>query len=422
MDEAGALDGHYHLVLILFGLLFLLAGWIPRELKNRPCSPAIVFVGFGVLIFSLFDLPYPDPLAYGTATERLCELLVVISLVITGLRLDRRVGWRSWASAWRLLAITLPLSVVAVALLGWWAVGLAPACALLLAAVLAPTDPVLAEDVQVGPPGRGRVDEVRFGLTSEGGINDGLVFPFVVLAVGLATAGGLSASLVGSWLLVDLLYRVAAAVVIGGATGYVLSRLLFHLPPEHRLAQRHTGFVVLAISLLVYGMTETLGGYGFLAVIVAPLVMRRLDSGEAYYAELREYAEGTEQLLRVIVLVLFGGAIAGGLLAPLTPAGVFAGIAIVLLVRPVLGLLAFARSAVPFRERLALGFFGIRGVATFFYLAWALNSADFQAPELLWAMAGLVVLGSVVVHGISSSPVMRYFDRHWRELEDGAGR
>ncbi len=142
------------LLFILFGLLFLAAGWLPRQLGRLPLSPAMVYVGLGALVFALFDLPDPDPMVWNVAAERLSELIVIIALMITGLKLDRRVGLRSWATTWRLLAVTMPLTIAGVAFLGWWAVGLAPASALLLGAVMAPTDPVLAEDVQVGLPTR----------------------------------------------------------------------------------------------------------------------------------------------------------------------------------------------------------------------------------------------------------------------------
>ena len=106
-----------------------------------------------------------------------------------GLKIDRRVGWRSWGLTWRLLAIAMPLTILLLSLLSHWLLGLGAAAAILLAASLAPTDPVLASDVQVGPPKSGEEDETRFALTSEAGLNDGLAFPFVMCALALAETG-----------------------------------------------------------------------------------------------------------------------------------------------------------------------------------------------------------------------------------------
>ena len=258
--EFPALEPGVDLLFILFGILFLAAGWLPRQLERLPLSPAIVYVGLGMVLFSLFDLPDLDPLIWDVWAERLSELIVIIGLMITGLKLDRRVGLRSWSTTWRLLAFTMPLTIAGVAILGWWAVGLAPASALLLGAVMAPTDSVLAEDVQVGEPHKGREDEVRFGLTSESGLNDGLAFPFTNLAIAVAAVGLAPEGWLVDWLLVDVLYRIGMGVAVGVAAGYGLTYLLFHLPPDRAFAHKRTGFLALAITLLVYGVTESLGG------------------------------------------------------------------------------------------------------------------------------------------------------------------
>ncbi len=235
-------------------------------------------------------------------------------------------------------------------------------------------------------------------------------------AVGLAPAGWL-----GDWILVDVLYRIGMGVGVGVAAGYGLTYLLFHLPAERAFAHRRTGFVALAITLLVYGVTEALGGYGFISVFVTPLLMRHLEWARKYHEELHDFVEETEQLLRVVVLFLFGGAIAGGLLAPLTLSAALAGLAVLFLVRPLFGLVAFPFSRVPFQERLALSFFGIRGIGSFYYLAYALNRETFDGAEMLWALVGFVVLVSIVAHGLTGSPVMNWFSEHWRELEAEAG-
>ncbi len=161
------------------GVAALLAALLPRLLSGAPTSMPMVFLGAGILGFALMDdLPAPDPIAHQAVAEHITELTVIVSLMGAGLALDRPFGRRRWSTTWRLLGLTMPMTVIAVAVLGSWFLGLGAAAAILLAAALAPTDPVLANEVQVGEPTEeeGKEDETRFGLTSEAGLNDGLAF------------------------------------------------------------------------------------------------------------------------------------------------------------------------------------------------------------------------------------------------------
>jgi NhaP-type Na+/H+ or K+/H+ antiporter len=193
----------YMLVLVGLGSLILLVAWLPMLLKELPLSLPMFCIGFGALAFWLAPLDAPLPTEFPKVTERLTELVVVVALTGAGLKLDRPLGWRSWNITWRLLAIAMPLSILAIAAIGHWVLGLGVAAALLVGAALAPTDPVLAGDVQVGPPGEGEEDDVRFNLTAEAGLNDALAFPFIHLALLFAALGGWpGATEWGEWLAV----------------------------------------------------------------------------------------------------------------------------------------------------------------------------------------------------------------------------
>ena len=291
--------------------------------------------------------------------------------------------------------------------------GLAPAAALLLGAVLAPTDPVLASDVQVGPPHDPEEDDVRFSLTSEAGLNDGLAFPFVNLAVAVALHDAALGSWTLQWLAVDVIWKIAAGLAVGLLVGQALGRLIFR--DVARLPESGDNLVVLGITLFAYGLTELANGYGFLAVFVTALTLRSQERSHHYRARLHEFAEQIERLFMMILLVLFGGTIAGGLLAALTWQAVLAGLACLLLVRPLAGLVGLARSGRPLDEQVAISFFGIRGIGSFFYLAYAHNTAEFEADaEFLFALVGFVVLVSIVLHGVSARPAMRYLERKWQ--------
>ena len=180
----------YVIVLGGFGALVLLTAWLPMVLRQLPLSLPIVCVGIGAALTTIpavSDIAF-HPREHIHLVERLSEFVVIVSLMGAGLKLDRAVGWRRWMITWRLLGIAMPLTILALAVLASVLLGLGAASAILLAAALAPTDPVLASDVQVGPPLQGKEDEMRFALTSEAGLNDGLAFPFVHLAIALAAA------------------------------------------------------------------------------------------------------------------------------------------------------------------------------------------------------------------------------------------
>ena len=191
---------------LALGLALFLAVTLPPLLERWRVNAPIVLVSLGLVLgllpgFRELDL---DPVAHGEAVTRISEFTVLVSLMGVGLAIDRplsfrdRGSWRSWSPTWRLLGVAMPLCIGGVALLAWGPFGVAAPAALLLGAALAPTDPVLASDVQVGGPNEAQPepdaeaaevdeeDEVRFALTSEAGLNDSLAFPFVHAAILLA--------------------------------------------------------------------------------------------------------------------------------------------------------------------------------------------------------------------------------------------
>ncbi|GIJ52309.1 cation transporter [Virgisporangium aliadipatigenens] len=393
------------------GVGALLAGLLPRLLEGRALSMPVAFLGLGVLVFALpLDLPAPDPLAHPEVAEHLTEVGVIIALMGAGLKLDRRIGWRRWSSTWRLLAFAMPVTIAATALLGWWWAGLVPAAAVLLGSALAPTDPVLASDVQVGEPTEDEdsEDEVRFALTSEAGLNDALAFPFVYLAITLATGGGLA-----GWFGYEVVYKLAAGLLLGLGCGWLLGRLFFRASNENiRLAKHSEGFVALAATFLAYGVTELAHGYGFLAVFVCAVSIRASERTHSFHQVLHDFAEQIERLLTVLLLLLLGGAVVHGLLAPLTWRAAAVGLALLLVVRPLVAWLSLRGDTLGTRsEHAVIAFFGIRGIGSFYYLAYATAEATIPDKELVWATTAFVVVVSVVVHGIAATPVMRRLDK-----------
>lgn len=414
-----------HLPLLAgFGALVLLTAWLPMVLRELPLSLPVVCVGLGAALALGFGPPATllHPLNYPAVTERMTEAVILVALMGAGLKLDRSLGLAAGALTWRLLVLAMPLTIVVLTGLGWAILGLGLPAALLLAAALAPTDPVLASDVQVGGPGQGQEDEVRFTLTAEAGLNDGLAFPFVHLAIGLALAAQAAQAdpaWLRDWLIDDVLWKLAAGLAIGAAIGRALGWLTFRLPKRAKLSRTGDGFVALGITAITYGVTELARGYGFLAVFVAALAFRSMERHHDYHEKLHDFIEQLERLLMMVLLVLLGAAVATGGLLRGVDAWVVAYAAIALLVvRPVLGWVSLSGRHEPPAERMMIAVFGIRGLGTAYYLAYALGHAPFEQPDRLWATAGLIVLVSILFHGTTVTPVIRRLDRR-RERREG---
>lgn len=397
--------------------MILLVSWAPVGLKRFPLTLAILCVAIGVVVFSTGALAFnPDPRTWDTATERLTELVVIISLMGCGLKLDRPPGWRSWSVTWRLLAIAMPLTIAAVAVLGVWGLGFALPMALLLGASMAPTDPVLAADVQVGPPRSGDEDEVRFGLTSEAGLNDALAFPFVHLAI-LVSLGGLAAGeALRDWALVDVVWKIVAGLGVGWAVGAGFGLLLFR-SETRSLSRLGDGLVALAATFVAYAATELAHGYGFLAVFVAAVTIRNWEREHDFHEEMHDLSDQIERLLIMLLLVLFGGALANGLMDSLTWVDALIGLAILLIVRPAAGLISMIGAPQPWREKVLLAFLGIRGVGSVYYVAYGINHGSFGDSERLWAIVGFVILASILIHGLTATPLLARLAR-WRSRGD----
>ena len=394
----------YHWVLAGLGAAIILSYWLPRFLSGREPATSALMIGFGALIFVAFPggAAWVSPLGSPRTWELLSELCVIVGLFGTGLRIDRVLAPRAWRPTARLLAVTMPLSICALALLGWQLTGMTMAGALLLGAVLSPTDPVLASAVQVGRPTEGGEHPVRFTLTAEAGLNDGLAFPFVHLALALAVSTA-SASLFGEWAWRDLGYRVVVGVLSGAAIGAILGRVLFVFPRANALANTRAGVIALAGVLMAYGATELAEGYGFIAAFVAGLVLRRSESHHAFHARLHDFSESIEHALTAVLLIALGASLPA-LLPALTWAGAAVAVLFLLVVRPTTAWLALGGGAFRSpRERLVVAFYGVRGVGSIYYLAFACAHAEWTNEAELWAIVALTIALSTVIHGFTAS-------------------
>lgn len=409
----------YDLTLVVIGLGVLALAALLNRFKDYPFSFPMAVLALGYVAFALpLGLTPPDPQKHGAVAVHLTELGVIISLMGVGLKIDRMPSLRTWSSTWRLLVICMPLTIAGVAAFGWWMLSLTPAAAVLLGAALAPTDPVLASDVQVGEPEdpeeenidpKKKEDELRFTLTSEAGLNDSLAFPFTYLALLMLAEGAAPSNWMSQWLLIDVLYRIAMGIAAGGALGWLLSQVLLRLPTNTEPERMAAGVGALAGTLLLYGITETVGGYGFLAVFIGAMTIKHGEKTHQGHKSLHTFAEQSEQLLMTVILIALGAAIAGGLLAALTWEAALLGVLLVFVIRPLAGLVGMlGTSWLSFRDRFIASFFGIRGIGCLFYLAYGLEEGEFMEADLLWATCAFAVVLSVCVHGVTAAPIMKY--------------
>jgi NhaP-type Na+/H+ or K+/H+ antiporter len=412
MFDIGVLQpAPYILILTGVGLLIALVAWLPLALKRLPLSLPVVCIALGAIVFSMPQVTLrPLPLAFPQITERFTEFVVIVALMGAGLKIDRIYSFRKWAVTWRLLSITMPLGIAAITSIAWL-IGFPPVVALLLGATLAPTDPVLAADVQVGPPRSGEEDEVRFGLTSEAGLNDGLAFPFVNLAIALGLWTATGEPWLFEWVVGSVLWEIGAGVLGGWLVGRAFGWLTFHIPAETKLAKTGDGLIAIAATFVSYGLTEIIQCYGFLAVFVTALTFCHAHRDHDFHREMHDLTEQVERLAMMLLLLLFGGALVSGVLASLGWAEIIAALTILLIVRPVTGLVGLIGFKAAWSEKLTIAFFGIRGVGSFYYLAYGINHMPIEDGERLWAVVGLVVLLSILLHGLTVTPIMRRLDR-----------
>jgi NhaP-type Na+/H+ or K+/H+ antiporter len=413
----------YHILLAAVGASIILSFWLPRFLSGREPATSALLILAGFAAFTLVPgMPAAlNPIANPRAWEIVAEMCVVVALFGTGLRIDRIPGRARWIPTVRLLAVAMPICILLTALVGWTVAGMTLAGGLLVGAILAPTDPVLAGDVQVGPPHEGGEHPVRYTLTTEAGLNDGLAFPFVHLGIAVAAAGGLSWELAGDWIARDILYRVAVGGAAGAAVGWLLGKVMFEWPRENALSNTGSGVIALAGVLLAYGLTEVLEGYGFIAAFLSGFALRRSETDHHFHRKLHDFSEALEHALTAILLVALGAAIPS-LLPYFDWSHAAIGAALIFLIRPLAGWLSLVGTAMRGRARLVVSFYGVRGIGSIYYLAYAGHHVELLNEPQLWATIAFTILLSTIVHGLTAGiAVDRVTGKGGAEADDKLG-
>jgi sodium/hydrogen antiporter len=400
----------YPLALLFLGVaLFAAIGALSHQ-HERAFSASLIYLGIGLVAATLLaasGIRWLDPIENASLLEHATEFAVIVALFATGLRLDRELKPRAWGAVARLLGVVMLVTIAVVALFGWAVMGLSIGAALMLGATLAPTDPVLAGDIGVGPPGEEEEREPNFSVTAEAGFNDGLAFPFLLLGFFLTTHEG--EGWFWEWLAADLLYAVAAGILIGAGAGYGLARLIVPLRERDLLIRGLDGWLGVAAVLVVYGVTEVVGAYGFLAAFVAGLTFRRYERDHEVNHEIHGGTEVVEKFCELAVILLLGSLVTlDGLGTPGSSGWLLVPV-LLLVIRPLAVAVAFIRSPLTLRERAFLAWFGVRGVGSLFYVSAAIAAGALSGAEreiVFWTTAA-VVLVSIVAHGVTGAPVTR---------------
>jgi len=415
------------------GALFISVALASSFIARAPLTPAILYLGIGALLGPWGTrLILADPVEHASVLERLTEVAVIVSLFTAGLKLRIPLTDARWLLTLRLAVVSMTVTVLLVAGVVVLALGVPWGVGLVVGAILAPTDPVLASDVQVAHPFD--QNRLRFGLTGEASLNDGTAFPFLLLGLGLLGHHELGAGL-WHWIAVDVLWASAAGLGIGGLMGTAIGTLVLYLRRRHREAIGLDDFLALGLIAMAYGLAVACHAYGFLSVFAAGLALRRVErvsserdrlsvrrvralantSNEeaavdeviapAFMAQaLLSFNEQLERVGEVAIVVLVG--------AMLNSAGLWtsAWLAWILLVliRPVSVAVGLAGSDSTVRERALMAWFGIRGIGSMYYLMFALTHGVSAADAPVVVQLTLAtVASSIVIHGITVTPLMK---------------
>ncbi|MDY6947066.1 MAG: cation:proton antiporter, partial [Pseudomonadota bacterium] len=428
------------------GALLLTMAMLSALIRRLPISTAAIYLGVGCVIgpwgFGLLRIDLSDDAAW---VERLTELAVILSLFIGGLRLRLPLLHSAWRAAFRLASIVMLACIAGVALCAWLILGVDPVLATLLGAILAPTDPVLAGSVTVGHSQDS--DRLRYALSGEAGLNDGAAFPFVML--GLLLLGPVSASELAVWAGHRLLWAIPAGLLIGYVLGRLIGAAAIMLRARDRDTAAPTDFLALALIALSYAAATMIGAWGFLAAFTAGIGLRHAEvhavrddphpqaqhmsedqhppaetlvspntvteqqmaqpavSAGVLVAEVFTFGDTLERMLEVLLVVIVGVALA----THWDPRALVLAVGVIVVVRPAATVLFLAYSPTTRLQRLLLGWFGIRGIGSIYYLAYAMtHGVDSTQGRELADMTISIVAISIVVHGLSARPLMRWYD------------
>jgi NhaP-type Na+/H+ or K+/H+ antiporter len=418
---------------VLIGCLMLARGLAATTISRLPFTSAIVYLCVGLALgpaaLRVFRF---DPISQSQLLETLTEIAVLVSLFSAGVKMPVPITYARWAPSIRLAWLSMALTVALMAAFACFILGLPLGAGVLLGAILAPTDPVLATDVQVRHADDR--DQLRFALTSEAGMNDGSAFPFVLLGLGLLGVHELG-EFGWRWMLFDVAWATLGAVALGIAAGAGLGRLgwmLRNQNPKHEVLDDLVGLGLIAV---VYGLCVWLKTWGFLAVFFAGVALRHTElvlSGAhkdrqgllvaddpntetagaeplTVSAESLVFKEHLERLSELTLVLLLGGMVS---VHDWNWRTVSTALFLFAVARPLSVLIGLAGSRAPTRLRMIAAWFGVRGIGSVYYLMYAIDHGlPHSLAHEMSQITIVAVMLSIMVHGTSVKPLL---ERFWR--------
>lgn len=427
---------------LLVGGLLLFMGLTSSRLKLLPVTSAIIYLAAGLLVGpTVLNIFHVNPLKESALLEVLTEVAVLISLFSAGVKMPAPINFKRWRTPVMLATVSMTVSVALVAIFCTYVLDLPLGAGILLGAIVAPTDPVLATDVQIRHPGDH--DQLRFTLTCEAGMNDGSAFPFVMLGMGMLGLHEVGATGL-RWVMVDVLWATVAGIALGVVSGVLLARLVWKIRGPQQSRKLLDDFLGLGLIGVVYGLSVMMEVWGFLAVFFAAVALHQTElklsggvegqqsgrplpeskdaSGVDVHADAAAetvsegalvFKEHLERLSEVVLILLVGGML---FIDSWSWRAVGFAFFLFLVARPVSVMLGMLGSGAPWRMRALTSWFGVRGIGSLYYLMYAIQHDLPKALALELMQLTLVVITlSIVLHGISVKPLMHIFWKRKRE-------
>jgi len=421
---------------LLIGILMLGRGLTSTILKRSPFSSSIVYLTAGIIAGPMvLGLFYFDPVKESRLLEILTEVAVLISLFSAGIKMPVPVTLKRWTKPILLAWVSMALTVALVAAFSFYFLQLPLGVAVLLGAILAPTDPVLATDVQSRHAGDN--DHLRFNLTCEAGMNDGSAFPFVMLGMGLLGLHELG-NYGWRWISLDVLWATSAAIIIGILSGIIVAQIGWKLRASALKHEILDDLVGLGLIALVYGISLTVNAWGFLTVFFAGVALRQCelklsqrrsqkietsiqeDKNKKFDPDLANpanisiealiFGEHLERLSEMMLVLLLGGMLATQFWNWHTLA---LALFLFFIARPLSVYISLAGTNTTWKLKSIIGWFGVRGIGSIYYLMYAIqHGLEPVFAEQLTQFTLVVITLSIIVHGISVKPIM---ERFWRK-------
>ncbi len=452
---------------LLTGGLLLVIGISSSVLRRLPVSAALLYLVVGIVIGPTgLNLFHFNPLKQSEFLEALTEVAALISLFSAGVKMPVPINLKRWKAPILLASTSMVVSVGLTAVFGYYILKLPLGAAILLGAIVAPTDPVLATDVQSRRPGDS--DRLRFTLTCEAGMNDGTAFPFVILGMSLLTYQKFG-NWMWKWALYDVLWATVAGIAIGWAIGWVMGLLVSRVHQQYRSGLLDD-FLGLGLIGVVYGISEICDTWGFLAVFTAAVALRqaeasaakRIAEGEGVFAfrkshevpaleaqEAQEvlpdakqeapvpavgrspqalpdgqpfvsssslvFHEYIERLSELVLILLVGGTL---FLNSWSLRAVGLTLFLFFIVRPLSVFIGMLPQQGLWRVKSLSGWFGVRGIGSLYYLMYVINNGLPEALALeLIHLVLIVITLSIVMHGSSVKLILARF---WHDDEEEA--